>query len=93
MVSIKSLSLLALLSLQGCAAATPAASCPVAERGAWVVVSAAESHPGLITADICDEHVTDELNHAACEERARAFNRELAESGNPPAYFVIWSEE
>jgi hypothetical protein len=84
--------LLLVCLLAGCAEHQPAA-CPVAERGAWTVVSAAEGHPGLETADICDEQLTDYLNHAACEDRARAFNAELAESGNPPVYFVMWSEE
>lgn len=78
--------------LAGCAEHQPAA-CPVAERGAWTVASAAEGRPGLVTADICDEQVTDDLNHAACQDRAKSFNAELAEGGNPPVYFVMWSEE
>jgi hypothetical protein len=89
---VKAIALLALLSLSACAE-TPAAQCPVAERGAWTVVSPAEGRPGLETADICDEQVTDALNYVACEDRARAFNAELAESGEAPIYFVMWSEE
>jgi hypothetical protein len=89
---MRTIALLALLSLSACAE-TPAAQCPVAERGAWTVVSPAEGRPGLETADICDEQVTDALNYAACEDRASAFNAELAEQGEPPMYFVTWSEE
>ena len=94
------LALVALLAF-GCAEQHPA-NCPVAERGAWVVVSSTANltgpdltgpRPGLLTADICDEQTSDEANRLACEDRARAFNAELAEGGNPPVYFVMWSEE
>ena len=85
------------LLLPACgAAATPAPSCPTAERGAWTVAwsgTDAKGKPILVTADICDEQLTDKANEAACHDRADAFNAELAQRGDLPIYFVTWSEE
>ncbi len=85
------------LLLPACgAAATQAPSCPPAERGAWTVAwsgTDAKGKPILVTADICDEQLTTEANETACRDRADAFNAERKAAGDPPMYFVTWSEE